>query len=94
MCVRPVSLIEDGGAAAAVDPTDDGLNGFGGGRRRDDDEETAISGRPQRKGGYMNMIAPPSHLMPRHPCSRTAQKRTTCSSAGESFNLSGGANSK
>ena len=35
-----------------MDPTDDGLNGFGGDRRRrDDDEETAISGRPERKEG-------------------------------------------
>ena len=87
-------------AAAAVDPTDDGLNGFGGGRRRDDDEETAISGRPQRKGGRIHehdstAIAPDAApSMFAGADGQTAQKRTTCSSAGESFNLSGGANSK
>ena len=47
-----------------------------------------------RKEGYMNMIAPPSHLMPRHVRGRTDGAKTDNLLLGESFNLSGGANSK
>ena len=62
-------------AAAAVDPTDDGLNGFGGDRRRDDDEETAISGRPERKEGRIHEHDSTAIAPDAAPCSRTDRRR-------------------
>ena len=75
-------LIEDGGC----------LNGFGVRRRDDDDEETAISGRSDRKEGRIHehdstAIAPDADA----DGLRVAK---TGILLGESFNLSGGANSK
>ena len=83
---------------ASVDPTDGGLNGFGGGAEMMMKRLQYLVGprgrKEGRKEGYMNMIAPPSHLMPRRVRGRTYGAKTDNLLLGESFNLSGGANSK
>ena len=88
------ALIEDGGGGGGSGRTE-WL------RRRDDDEETAISGRsdgPREEGRiheHDSTAIAPDAATDAGAGGRDGrrQKRASCS-LGESFNLSGGANSK